>query len=265
MHPVLFRIGTFEVGTYGLILALGFFAALALAKRQAKLDGIPGEAVSDLAMTVLLAGLAGSRILYIIVELVKGAPPSEVFSLGMLRAAGAVHGGILGALAAFLWRSKKLGLRLGVTGDALVPATALGQAIGRLGCLMAGCCYGTVCEQPWAIRFTNADAYRFSGTPLYEHLHPVQLYTFAANLAVMGLLLWLRPRRRFEGQVLSAYFILEGLARAVVETWRGDGDRGFWLGLSWLSTGRATALLFVAIGVVLAVILKRSSAKIQEA
>jgi phosphatidylglycerol:prolipoprotein diacylglycerol transferase len=265
MHPVLFRIGTFEVGTYGLILALGFFAALALAKRQAKLDGIPGEAVSDLAMTVLLAGLAGSRILYIIVELVKGAPPSEVFSLGMLRAAGAVHGGILGALAAFLWRSKKLGLRLGVTGDALVPATALGQAIGRLGCLMAGCCYGTVCDQPWAITFTNADATRFSGTPLFAHLHPVQLYTFAANLAVMGLLLWLRPRRRFEGQVLGAYFVLEGLARVLVETWRGDGDRGFLFGISWLSTGRATALLFVAIGFTLAFFLKRAAAKPQEA
>jgi phosphatidylglycerol:prolipoprotein diacylglycerol transferase len=257
MHPVLFRIGAFEVGTYGLLLALGFLAALALAKRQAKLDGIPGEAVSDLAITVLLAGLVGSRVLYILVELLKGAPPGEVFSLPMLRAAGHVHGGILAALAAFIWRSRKLGLRLGVTGDALVPATALGQALGRLGCLMAGCCYGSACDKPWALTFTNPDAWRFSQTPLGLPLHPVQLYTFAGNLLVMGLLLALRPRRRFEGQVLAAYFVLEGVARAVVETWRGDGDRGIWLGLSWLSTGRLTALLFVAIGLVLAAVLSR--------
>ncbi len=257
MHPVLFRIGSFEVGTYGVILALGFLAALALAKRQAKLDGISGEAVSDLAMTVLFAGLVGSRVLYIVVELLKGAPAREVFSLGMLRAAGHLHGGILAALAAFVWRSKKLGLRFGVTGDALVPATALGQALGRLGCYSAGCCYGTVCEQPWAVTFTNADAARFSGTPLYEHLHPVQLYTFAANLIVMGLLLALRPKRRFEGQVLAAYFVLEGIARALVETWRGDLDRGTWFGLAWLSTGRLTALAFVAIGVVIAVVMGR--------
>lgn len=187
MHPVLFRIGTFEVGTYGVILALGFLAAL----------------------------------------------------------------------AAFIWRSRKLGLRFGITGDALVPATALGQALGRLGCFSAGCCYGTVCDKPWAVTFTNADAARFSGTPLYEHLHPVQLYTFAGNLVVMGLLLALRPKRRFEGQVLAAYFVLEGIARAVVETWRGDLDRGTWFGLAWLSTGRLTALAFVAIGVVIAVVMGR--------
>jgi len=259
MHPVLFRIGTFEIGTYGLILALGFFAALALAKRQAKLDGISGEAVSDLAMTVLLAGLLGSRVLYMAVELLNGTPANQVFSLGMLRAAGHVHGGILAALAAFIWRSRKLGLRLGITGDALVPATALGQALGRLGCIMAGCCYGTVCDQPWAITFTSPDAYRFSGTPLGLGLHPVQLYTFAGNLAVMGILLWLRPRRRFEGQLLAAYFILEGIARAIMETWRGDGDRGFLWGISWLSTGRLTAFIFIAIGLGLGVVLSRLS------
>jgi phosphatidylglycerol:prolipoprotein diacylglycerol transferase len=122
---------------------------------------------------------------------------------------------------------------------------------------MAGCCYGSACSKPWAITFTNPEAWRFSQTPLGLPLHPVQLYTFAGNLAVMGLLLALRPKRRFEGQVLAAYFVLEGIARAVVEAWRGDGDRGIWLGLSWLSTGRLTALLFVAIGLVLAAVLSR--------
>jgi prolipoprotein diacylglyceryltransferase len=64
----------------------------------------------------------------------------------------------------------------------------------------------------------------------------------------MGLLLAFRRRRPFPGAVFGAYFILEGLGRTVTELWRGDLDRGFWLGLSWLSTGRLTALAFVATG-----------------
>ncbi|MBK8727023.1 MAG: hypothetical protein IPL96_13535, partial [Holophagaceae bacterium] len=79
-------------------------------KRQARLDGISGEAVADLAINVPLAGLLGSRVLYIIVELVNGAPPSQVFSWACLRAAGHVHGGSYGGPGGgFLWRSKKLG------------------------------------------------------------------------------------------------------------------------------------------------------------
>ena len=250
MHPVLFDIGSFPLGTYGLLLAIAFFAGTALAKRQARLDGLNPAAITDLAIAMLIAAILGSKLLMIIVDLFSGAPLREVFSFATLRAGGAIHGGIIAATATFFWKLRKgQGLPLRTTGDALVPGVALGQAIGRLGCFSAGCCYGTETHLPWAATFTNPLAQAFSGTPLGVPLHPVQLYNTLANLTVMAILLVARGKRRFQGQVFSLYFLVEGLGRVITETWRGDGDRGTgWLGWAWLSTGRLTGLAFMMLG-----------------
>ena len=175
MHPILFRIGNFPVGTYGLLLTAGFFLAMGLAMRLGRADGISGEHISDLSITLLLAGVLGSKLLMVIVDLANGASPAAVFDLSYLRAGGAIHGGIIGATAAFFWRVRRLRLPLAPTLDCLTPAVALGQAVGRLGCFAAGCCYGTTCSAPWAVTFTDPSALSFSGTPLGAPLHPVQL------------------------------------------------------------------------------------------
>jgi phosphatidylglycerol:prolipoprotein diacylglycerol transferase len=248
MYPILFKIGNFPIGTYGLLLTVGFFLALGLAMHLGKRNGVAPEAISDLAITLLLAGVIGSKVLMIVVDLVNGTPPSQIFDLGYLRAGGAIHGGIIGGLLAFFWRMRSLKLPLARTLDCLTPAVALGQAIGRLGCFSAGCCYGTECHLPWAVTFTRPEAGMLSGTPLGLPLHPVQLYTFLANLAVVGLCLLVLKYRRFIGQVSACYFILEGIGRMVTEIWRADLDRGFWMGISWLSTGRLTAFLFILFG-----------------
>ena len=248
MHPILFKIAGFPIGTYGLLLTIGFFLALALAKRQARMDGIEPEHISDLAITLLLAGIIGSKLLMVIVDLINGAPLSQVLDPGYLRAGGAIHGGIIAATLAFFWRRKRLNLPLALTLDCVVPAVALGEAIGRLGCFSAGCCYGTACSEPWAVTFTDPNAGLLSGTPLHVALHPVQLYTFLANFTIMIILLVARKHRRFAGQVGACYFILEGIGRIVTEIWRADLDRGIWMGLPWLSTGRLTAFLFICFG-----------------
>ncbi|BDU77827.1 prolipoprotein diacylglyceryl transferase [Mesoterricola sediminis] len=260
MHPILFKLGTFPVGTYGLILTVGFFLALYLAQALAKRDGISAEAVSDLAITLLLAGILGAKLLMIVVDLSSGTPVRQILDPAYLRAGGAIHGGVIGGVVAFFWRMRKLKLPLGPTLDALTPAVALGQAIGRLGCFSAGCCYGTECHLPWAVTFTNPDAHWLSGTPLNLPIHPVQLYTLLANALVMALLLATRGRRRFAGQVGALYFVLEGVGRIVTETWRADLDRGFLLNIPWLSTGRATALAFIAFGLILWVLFRRRHA-----
>jgi phosphatidylglycerol:prolipoprotein diacylglycerol transferase len=248
MHPILFRIGSFEIGTYGLLLTLGFFAALWLAIRLGKRDDLVPEALSDLAVTVLIAGIVGSKLLMILVNLIHGASFAQVFTLATLRAGGAIHGGIILGTAAFFWRMRTLKLPLAPTMDALAPAVALGHAIGRLGCFAAGCCYGTECHAPWAVTFTRPEAFSFSGTPLFQALHPVQLYTFLVELALVGALVLLRRRRSFPGQIAAIFFALEGVSRIVLENWRGDLDRGIWFGLSWLSTGRLTGLAFILFG-----------------
>jgi phosphatidylglycerol:prolipoprotein diacylglycerol transferase len=248
MHPILFSIGSFRVGTYGLLLAIGFLAALWLARRLAIKESLAPDAIVDLGLTLLIAGLLGGKLLMMVVDIIRGEPPTTVFSLGTLRAAGAIHGGILMATAAFFWRIRKLNLPFGKTLDCITTAVPLGQAIGRLGCIAAGCCYGTPCEYPWAISFHNHDAGNFCpflGVPL----HPIQLYFCLSNLAIMAILLLFRRFRKFYGQISAMYFMLEGAFRIVLETWRGDVDRGDnWFNVSWLSTGRITGILLILIG-----------------
>ena len=253
MHPVLFHLGSFPVGTYGLLLAIAFFAGVGLARHQGRMDGLAPNAISDLSIALLIAAVIGSKALMVIVDLANGAYGwSGVFTMATLRAGGAIHGGIIAAAIVYFWYTRNgQELPMRTTGDALVPGVALGQAIGRIGCFSAGCCYGTESAAHWAVTFTDPNAASFSGTPLGIPLHPVQLYTMAGNLIVMVLLLAARKRRGFEGQILALYFIFEGIQRAITETWRGDLDRGTWLHISWLSTGRLTALGFVILGVIL--------------
>ena len=232
------------------MLALGFMAALWLAKHLGRQDGLSADAMVDLSLTVLIAGILGSKLLMVVVDMVNGAPLSQVFSLGTLRAGGAVHGGVLAGGAAFLWRARKLRVHMGRAFDAAANAVPLGQAIGRLGCLAAGCCYGAACNMPWAITFHNHEA-SIPSDKIGDPLHPSQVYFALSNLAIMAALLFFRRFRKFPGQVGSLYFILEGCCRLVLETWRGDADRGFWFNIQWLSTGRATALVFILIGAAL--------------
>lgn len=255
MHPILFSIGNFPIGTYGLMLTLGFLAGMYLARRLGRRDQLEPDALADISIAVLMGGILGSKLLMIVVDMIHGEPLSEVFSLGTLRAGGAIHGGVILGLLTFFWRMRKLKLPLDATMDALVPGIALGQAIGRWGCFFAGCCYGTECHLPWAVTFTSPDISQ--GTPLFMPIHPVQLYNSLANFSIMGLLLLIGRKRKFKGQVGASYFLLEGFGRTITEFWRGDLDRGVWFGIPWLSTGRLTGLLFILIGVALWVWFRR--------
>lgn len=242
MHPVLFELGSFPLGTYGLLLAIAFFAGTALAKRQGRLDGLVPAAITDLAIAMLISAIVGSKLLMIVVDLVNGRPFAEIFSLATLRAGGAIHGGIIAATAVFFWKLRKgQGLPLRITGDALVPGVALGQAIGRLGCFSAGCCWGRATSVPWAVTFTDVYAARQVGTPIDTALHPSQLYESFVVFLVFLFLLWLAPRKRFHGAVTLAYVALYSVARFVLEFWRGDAERGTWFGHT-ISTSQLIAI-----------------------
>lgn len=255
MHPILFQIGAFPIGTYGLMLTLGFMAGMYLARHLGRRDGLEPDALADISVAVLLGGILGSKLLMIIVDMIHGETLAGVLSLSTLRAGGAIHGGVILGLLTFFWRMRKLHLPFRLTMDALTPGLALGQAMGRWGCFFAGCCFGTECHAPWAVTFTSPDISQ--GTPLDMPLHPVQLYNSLANFLVLGLLLLIGRKRQFKGQVAASYFLLEGLGRTITESWRGDLDRGVWFNIAWLSTGRLTGCLFILIGVTLWVWFRR--------
>ena len=254
MHPRLFTVPAFElfgrmVGplampTYGILLVLGMLAGLWIVTRQARKAGLVPETITDMAVYAIIAGLMGAKVLLLIVEWpFYSRNPRELLSL--FQSGGVFYGGLLGAIPVAFWYARRHQLDGWKTADVLAPGVAVGQAIGRMGCFMAGCCYGKPTSVPWAVTFTDVFANRNVGTPLDTPLHPTQIYESLACFLIMGILLWMAPRKRFHGQVVLAYVVLYAVARFVVEMFRGDAIRGFVFG-GRLSTSQFIALLMVA-------------------
>lgn len=254
MHPQLLTIPAFDIlgrtigpltlHTYGVLLAIAFLVGLWVASRQAKRAGLDPRRVTDLAVWVLIAGLVGAKLMLIAVDWrFFAARPFELRSL--LQSGGVFYGGLLaGALVAWFY-ARRYQLPAWPTADVLAPGVVIGQAIGRLGCFSAGCCWGKPSSAPWAVSFTNEYTGRTIGTPLHTGLHPVQLYEAAAAFAIFGVLIWLARRQRFQGQVALAYVGLYSAVRFGLEFWRGDAERGLWFGGA-LSTSQVVALLLLA-------------------
>jgi phosphatidylglycerol:prolipoprotein diacylglycerol transferase len=267
MFPELIRIGDFPIHTYGILLALALLAALFVAARLAKRDGLQPERIYDLGLWILIAGLLGSKLLLLIVDEDYRANPMRFFSLDFLRSGGVYYGGFLGGLAAAWFLIKRYKLDFWKVADALAPGVALGQAVGRQGCFAAGCCWGKETHLPWGIHFTEA-GHANTGVPIADqfgeplYLHPTQLYESFAMLAFFGLLYWLHGRKKFNGQILITYMILYPLTRFTIEFFRGD-PRGDFLGITaatGLSTSQIISLL-VAIGAFIFLVMRLRKAK----
>jgi phosphatidylglycerol---prolipoprotein diacylglyceryl transferase len=237
------HIGPLTLHTYGVLLALAFLAGLWVVSREAKRAGLDAAVITDMAVYVLIGGLVGAKLLLLLVEWsYYSKHPGEIWSL--LQSGGVFYGGLLGAFPVAWWFARRHRLDGWKTADVLAPGVAIGQAIGRLGCFAAGCCYGRPADVPWAVTFHDVYATRQVGTPLDTPLHPTQLYESLATLAIFVFLRLLSDRKRFDGQVTLAYVFLYALARFVIEFYRGDAARGMVLG-GWLSTSQFIAILMV--------------------
>lgn len=260
MYPEIFRIGDFPINTYGVLLALAFLAALLVAARLGARDGLPRERIFDLGLWLLLAAIVGSKVLLLAVEPEYRAAPSRLLSLDFLRSGGVFYGGFLAAVLTAYFLVRRYGLPWWRTADAIAPAIALGQAIGRQGCFAAGCCWGKPTTLPWGVRFSEL-GHQVTGVPTDVHLHPTQLYESFATFLFFGLLIWLHRRKTFDGQVLLTYGVLYGVTRFIIEFFRGD-PRGDVLGVSSLTHLSTSQLisLFVAITSLVVLLVRRRRA-----
>ena len=251
MHPRLLDFGNFGIPTYGVLVATGIVAGLLLTSRLARKSALNVDHVWNLAVTVILTAILGAKILYILNDWsFYRANPRAIFSFDMLQAGGVFSGGLLAAFIAAAIFLRKTHLPPLRTADCFAPGIALGHAIGRLGCFMAGCCYGKETTMPWGVTFTNPLAKVMVGTPLGVHLHPTQLYESGAEVVNLSLLLWLFGRKKFDGQVMGAYLFLYGVERFFIEFWRGDPGRGTVFGGMMTGT-QLIAIAFVVAGGVL--------------
>jgi phosphatidylglycerol:prolipoprotein diacylglycerol transferase len=253
MHPILFQIGDWPVYSYGVLLAAAYLVALQLAVVRARRRGIDGTRVMDLGIYLIIAALVGAKLMLVIVDFEYfRSQPRELLSL--VRAGGVFYGGLLAALGMAFVLVRRYQLRIWTTADLFAPGIALGHVVGRLGCLMAGCCYGTPTSVPWAITFTNPLAASNVGTPLGIPLHPTQLYDAGAELLILVVLLATERRgRTFEGRTFWLYMLLYAISRFVVEFYRGD-ERGMLLGVS---TSQFVSILVVPLALVMLVRLRK--------
>jgi phosphatidylglycerol:prolipoprotein diacylglycerol transferase len=217
MFPEVFRIGGFFLPTYGLLVAIAFLTALWVTGKLAVKAGLDRESVLNLGIYCALAGIAGAKLLMIVLDPAVRNNWREIFSLSTLQAAGIFYGGFFAALAMALVYMRRKGLPALKTADAFAPGLALGHSIGRLGCFSAGCCWGVPAHLPWAVTFTNPRANQLVGVPLDVPLHPTQLYESLGELIIFAVLYlcFLRPHR--DGSVVSLYLVLYGILRFLVE------------------------------------------------
>ncbi len=237
MYPKLFSIGSFFIPTYGVLVALGFLAGLMVTMRLATRAGLSSEKVTNLAIYCAIAGVLGAKLFMFLFDFSYYAQnPGEIFTMSTLQAAGVFHGGFIAAfvVAGLYMRSQKLPVLQ--TMDIFAPGVAIGQAIGRLGCFAAGCCWGRECDLPWGVRFRSDFA---APVPLDKPLHPVQLYESFCNFLLFALLYKLSERPHRPGQVIGLYLVLYSTIRFCIEFFRNH-EQSLVLGLSltqWISLG----------------------------
>jgi phosphatidylglycerol:prolipoprotein diacylglycerol transferase len=257
MYPRLFEFGPFTIYTYGVLLAAAFLLGLKLATVRARHRGLDPGRILDLGIYIIVAAILGGKLLLLVTDFSSfRANPAEILSLA--RSGGVFYGGLLLAVAVSFWYMRRHRLPLWSTCDVFAPGIALGHAVGRLGCLMAGCCYGKPTSGWWGITFMDAFTGDYVGTPLGVPLHPTQLYEVGAELAILGFLLWLERRsRNFAGRTFWSYILLYGVSRYLIEFFRGDPRGTVWI----FSTSQFISVLLVPASVLMLAWLASRSAR----
>jgi len=244
MFPKIMDIGPVTIHSYGLLLALAFIAGIWLASSSAKKQGLNPDSIWNMGLIIIFSALVGAKILLFLSDFsYYSQNPREIFSLSTLRSTGVYYGGLLLALAASAWYLRRSSLPAWKVADLCAPGIALGQAVGRVGCLLAGCCYGKPTSMPWGITFTSRYAYDNVGVPLNVPLHPTQLYESFGTLLLFAYLMWRLSRKHFDGQIILEYLSLYAALRFVIEFFRDD-DRGFVL-YGLLSTSQFIGILTI--------------------
>ena len=206
MYPVLFRIGSFEITSFGVLVAVAALVGLWLYRRELERSRLSPEAV-DAAVAGVVGGLIGAKLLWT-VEFMGNQPATDLlFSRGGL----SWFGGLIGGVGAGLWMLRRKRIPLLPALAAATPALAVGHAIGRIGCFLVGDDYGRPSDLLWAVAFPE-------GLPPTDvPVHPTQLYEAAALVVAAGVLLRWRHAGLLDAAVLGRYLVLAGAIRFAIE------------------------------------------------
>ncbi|HUL28975.1 MAG TPA: prolipoprotein diacylglyceryl transferase [Thermodesulfobacteriota bacterium] len=252
MHPILFQSGGLHIYAYGFFIVVGIAAAAALAVPKARKSGIhlSFENMTELFFYTVLSAYLGSRILYGLVNFdAFRRDPLQIFKIwegGLV-----FYGALFPAAVVAFWYVQRHRLPFWKLADLISPLIALGLSSGRVGCFLAGCCYGKETSLLWAVVFRNPDSLARLNTPL----HPTQLYDAANGLALFFFLSWIEKRKAFDGQIFWLFLLLYSVIRFFIEIFRGD-PRGFLFG-GLLSTSQGIGILLAIFSLFMLFYLRR--------
>jgi len=223
MHPILYDFGFLSLKSYGLMLAIAFFVGIYLAKREAIKEGIEGKHIDSLSFGLIISAIVGARLLHVIAEQPAYylKHPIDIFKVNT--GGLAFYGGFILAIAYSVYYCVKHKLGFLKIADIISPSIATGIMFARIGCFLAGCCYGKQCDLPWAVTFTNPLGAGETGVPL----HPTQLYESFLGLAIFIILISIRKFKRFEGELFLILLIIYSVMRSFIEFFRADNRGGF--------------------------------------
>jgi phosphatidylglycerol---prolipoprotein diacylglyceryl transferase len=248
MAPDLLSIGSITIHTYGLLAVAGIIIAFLVALDLGKTQGLSTQKIMDMGFVALFSAALGSRLFYVLMNF----PHYSRYPLDALKIwqGGLVFsGGLLTAILAITWYGRRQGLSPLLIGDLWAPAASIGQAVGDLGCLAAGCCYGKPTHAPWGIVFTDPN----SLAPTHLALHPSQIYSSVSGAFIFLTLLLLSSKKMFTGQVFLWFLILHSFSQLFLDRFRGD-YRGMFLNTPMTIT-QSVSLLLLTSSVVAVIVL----------
>ena len=235
MYPTLFRIGNFELSTFGLMLAIGFLVGGAMAARSFDKAGLDADYGWRLVTWCLIGGVLGAKLWHVAEQAIR-VPDSSISSLLFSRAGLTWYGGLVGGAIAGLSGARFYKISLLTALNCSTPSLAAGQALGRIGCFLVGDDYGRVTDVPWGIAFPKGLP------PTIEPVHPTMLHeTFWLAAAAV----WLWKRRGRSPFLFGEYLVLAGSARLWIEEFRTNP--ALWVGLT---NAQVVAVTCIVIGVV---------------
>ena len=245
MHPILIQLGSLPIHTFGMMMGAGFLAGILVSLRLARRWGLDQEFVFNLSFWIMLSGVLGSRINYIIVDLAQKGVRSEFYKeplkLFAIWQGGLVwYGGFILATLVTIYYARRYKQPIWRLTDALTPGCFLGLAIGRFGCVSAGDDFGRVLTgeaAKWGLIFTDERSLVYPREIMGQPLHPTQFY-MAIKSFFVAWVCWLVLTRykRFDGQVTAIGLLLYPPLRAFIELYRGDYQRGYIPGTNQMVT-----------------------------
>lgn len=246
MHPFIFFGNGYYIPSYLLVISLTYSLLLVWVYLRAQKKNLPTSTALDYSLMIMVGGFLGGRLFHVFYENWNYYQLFPWDILKIWQGGFVYYGGAIGALLAAAIYSKWTKNDLWFWTDFFAPMLAVGYAVGRIGCLLNGCCFGEVCDLPWAIEFNQP------GLPSGLR-HPTQAYATLWELLITFPLVYQLPKtfsERFSlnGQIFGVWLVSHGLGRILMERFRDD-----FRGAEFLNTSVSTwlGLLSMAFGIAL--------------